>query len=159
MRSPHSLKDLILAFICFTGLCACQPGVVFHAFRSVPTTGWRADDTLCFYLALPDSTATYILSVELRHQLDYPYTDLPVSITASTASDSILSADTLCIPVADGQGNRTGIGWGDLRVTVSPPLRLSAGGSDTLQLTLRPALGDSILPGVNDVGICIEKIP
>lgn len=148
---------MALSAVCCIGLCACKPGVVFHAFHPVPATGWERNTPLHFSLVLPDSTASYALSVELRHHLNFPYTDLPVNITLATVSDSVILHDTLCIPVADKRGNRTGIGWGDLYITASSPLTLPAGWNDTLRLTLRPALKDSILPGVNDIGVCIEK--
>ena len=96
-------------------LGACNSEDVYHVFHPVAETGWERDDTLRFLFNLPDTTASYAFSVELRHRLDFPYTDLPVDMTLATAHDSILWRDTLSIPVADVWGNWVGKGWGDLR--------------------------------------------
>ena len=89
-------------------LGACNSEDVYHVFHPVAETGWERDDTLRFLFNLPDTTASYAFSVELRHRLDFPYTDLPVDMTLATAHDSILWRDTLSIPVADVWGNWVG---------------------------------------------------
>ena len=91
-------------------LGACNSEDVYHVFHPVAETGWERDDTLRFLFNLPDTTASYAFSVELRHRLDFPYTDLPVDMTLATAHDSILWRDTLSIPVADVWGNWVGKG-------------------------------------------------
>ena len=139
-------------------LGACNSQDVYHVFHPVAETGWERDDTLRFLFNLPDTTVSYAFSVELRHRLDFPYTDLPVDMTLATAHDSILWRDTLSIPVADVWGNWVGKGWGDLRTVSSPVVFLSVGRKDTLQLHLQPALADSLLPGVNDVGVYVRRM-
>lgn len=138
-------------------LLSCQPGAVYHAFHSVSEAGWRQEDTLRFSFNLPDSTALYALSIELRHRLDFPYTELPVDMTLTTSTDSVIWRDTLVIPVTDVRGNWVGRGWGDLRTTCSPNIALPVGKKDTLQLLLLPAWTDSLLVGVNDIGVCIQS--
>ena len=61
----------------------------------------------------------------------------------------------LQIPVADAEGNWFGLGWGDLRVSTSPAVDLPPGIGDTCRIYLTSALPDSLLPGVNDVGVKI----
>ena len=158
MRIRRSLKTSAWAVALGALLCACKPNTVYHSFHSVSATGWKRGDTLRFSFSLPDTTAAYALSIESRYHLSFPYTHLPIRITLSDASDAILLHDTLCLPIADEQGKRTGAGWGDLRSTFSPTLLLPTGLKDTLQLTLLPALADSLLPGINDVGVCIERL-
>lgn len=158
MRTRLSLKTSALAVVLGTLLCACTPNTVYHSFHSVSATGWKGGDTLRFSFSLPDTTTVYALSVESRYHLSFPYTHLPIRITLSDASDVILLHDTLCLPIADEQGRRTGTGWGDLRSTSSPALLMSTGLKDTLQLILLPVLADSLLPGINDIGVCIERL-
>ena len=157
MRIRGNLKLLgALPLVCGM-LGACKPSVVCHAFHPVADAGWRQDDTLDFLFSLPDTMALYAVSVELRHRLDFPYTDLPVSVTIATIADSVLWRDTLFMPVADAQGNWVGRGWGDLRTTCSSDIALPVGKKDTLQLLLLPAWTDSLLVGVNDIGVCIQS--
>lgn len=158
MRIRGNLKLLGALTLMCGMLGACKPSVVCHAFHPVADAGWRQDDTLDFLFSLPDTMALYAVSVELRHRLDFPYTNLPVSVTIATIADSVLWRDTLFMPVADAQGNWVGRGWGNLRTTSSRPISLSMRQTDTLQLILLPALADSLLPGVNDVGVCVERL-
>ena len=122
-------------------LYACKSDVVYHSFHSVSSTGWRGSDTLNFTFEKPDSTATYTLTVNLRYHTNFPYMSLP-----------------LCLSIADEQGNQTGTGWGDLYLTSSTAITLPTGLTDSVRLSLLPVLPDSLLPGINDVGVCI-KLP
>lgn len=139
-------------------LYACKSDVVYHSFHSVSSTGWRGSDTLNFIFEKPDSTATYTLTVNLRYHTNFPYMSLPIGLILTTSSDSVLLRDTLCLSIADEQGNQTGTGWGDLYLTSSTAITLPTGLTDSVRLSLLPVLPDSLLPGINDVGVCI-KLP
>lgn len=160
MKARPNPNNALCLTACLCGmLCACSPGVAYHTFHPVPPTGWKQGDTLRYSFGLPDSTGTYALTVELRHHQDFPYQDLPVGVQVSTLADSVWRQDTLLVPIADGQGNWKGVGGGGLYTTASPSgIVLSATGwKDSLKVSLWPALPDSLLPGVSDVGVCVQR--
>lgn len=138
-------------------LAACRPDVIFHSFHSVSPAGWERNDTLRFDVFLPDSAASYSLCVELRHRVSYPYCELPVVLTLTNDSLSTPFQDTVQLAVADDQGRWFGRGWGDLRTVASSFLSLPAGVKDSCRLTLTNLLPDSILSGVNDIGVKIAS--
>ena len=150
----HKLKKLLTVMPAALLLGACEPHVLYHAYRPLPKAEWGRTDTLRFEAVLPDPTATFRLSVELRHRTAFPYRTLPVRFTLAVPG-RLPVCDTLQIPVADAEGNWFGLGWGDLRVSTSPAVDLPPGIGDTCRISLTSALPDSLLPGVNDVGVKI----
>lgn len=154
MTRLHNPKTLaaccLLAVLCG----ACRQQVAFHAYRSLPADGWARTDTVSFEAVLPDTVPAFLLSVELRHRTSYPYRSLPVQVTLEVRG-RLPVCDTVCLPVADSLGNWYGSGWGDLRTVASPSLSLPAGLGDTCRVSLVSLLPDSLLPGVNDMGILL----
>lgn len=147
-----ALKRLWLLVPLAALLGACEPHVLYHAYRSMPSCGWVHTDTLHFEVVLPDSASPFRFSVELRHRTTFPYRELPVRYTLIVPG-RLPVCDTLLIPVADAEGNWFSEGWGDLRTTSSPVVTLPPGFGDTCRISLTSVLPDSLLPGVNDVGV------
>lgn len=154
MARLHSLKTLRWLVPLAVLLGACEPHVVYHAYRALPLAGWARTDTLHFEAVLPDTAAPFRLSAELRHRTAFPYRTLPVRFRL-VVPGRLPVADTLLIPVADAKSDWYSVGWGDLRTASSPAVTLPAGIGDTCRISLTFLLPDSLLPGVNDVGIKI----
>lgn len=158
MTRPYSLKFLLgLALLALLG-GACRQEVVFHAYRALPPEGWLRTDTVQFEAILPDTAPAFCLAVELRHRTSYPYLNLPLRLTLSVRG-RLPVCDTVCLHVADSLGNWHGAGWGDLRTVTSLPLRLPPGLGDTCLIRLVSLLPDSLLPGVNDMGVRVIAMP
>lgn len=155
MKRPHSLdRRVLLVPLAALLLGACGPHVLYHSYCSLPLAGWARTDTLRFEAVLPDTLAPFQLSIELRHRICFPYRALPVRFQLRVPG-RLPVCDTLSLPVADEESNWHSVGWGDLRTTASPAVTLPPGIGDTCHITLTAALPDSLLPGVNDVGIKI----
>ena len=74
---------------------------------------------------------------------------------ATPLSDTLL-CDTVRVPVADPDGRWLGKGWGSL-YQLSVPLKnpLSVTG-DSARLSVRPAMKESYLDGITEVGVSLE---
>lgn len=151
LHSPKALAALALAALTACTAPSTQP-TVFHAYRALPTRGWARTDTVTFRVLLPDTAPPLRLTLGLRHRTAFPYRRLPIQLTLHTRG-RLPVCDTLCLEIADSLGNWYGAGWGDLRTVASPSLRLPAALADTCLIRLRSLLPDTLLPGVNDIGL------
>ncbi|TGY03289.1 gliding motility lipoprotein GldH [Muribaculum sp. NM65_B17] len=108
----HPLK--ILSIIAIMTLClgACVPGHNdFSEFRNLPVKGWIYDDTVKFVPSIEDSIATGLLTVAIRHNNEYEFSNLWLEVTRNTP-EGIVRRDTVNLELADIYGRWHGNGFG-----------------------------------------------
>lgn len=137
--------------------CACDGQVVCHAFRSLPLKGWQRNDTLVFETAVTDSLTYYRLSVEVRNRNGYPYRNLPLTVSCTAPDGQTLPTDSLQLSLANEDGTWRGKGWGGLYQTTFPAGSIRITQPGTYLFKIAYTLPDSLLTGINDVGIKLSK--
>lgn len=120
-------------------------------FEPVTDGAWHQDSVLRFAVGADDTLATYDLLFYVRHHQNYPYQNMWLFVTARQGER--VQTDTMEIYLADDRGFWLGNGRNGL--TTMPVLydehRLM--GSDTLYLTIQQGMRDSVLRGVQDIGV------
>lgn len=93
-------------------LGACVPGHNdFSEFRNLPAEGWLYGDTVKFIPSIEDSTATGLLTVAIRHNNEYEFSNLWLEITRNTPG-GVLRRDTVNLELSDIYGRWHGNGFG-----------------------------------------------
>ena len=108
LQKPINILALLLL------LCACD-GTLFHSFSSLDGV-WERDSAVVFAYGNPyHSSDVCALQVEMRTDASYCYKNLVVRADIFNRSDSLLSSDTLAVPVygndrcwKDGDGEGIG---------------------------------------------------
>ncbi len=142
----------MLAVLIAAGSCSDT----VHDFHTLPSEGWYKRSTETFAVAVPDSSARYNVSLHIRHDTRFRYQDLWLYVWYATPLSDTLLCDTVRVPVADPDGRWLGKGWGSL-YQLSVPLKnpLSVTG-DSARLSVRPAMKESYLDGITEVGVSLE---
>ena len=158
----------LLAVLCSLLGSSCRQTTVCHVYHSLPERGWSRGDTLTFRIDLPDSGGVcYRMFVDVRNRNDFPHPDLLLCLQMSRdetetyrSSTEILPhfIDTLRLALANERGVWTGKGWGGLYQNrfYAGTVCTDRAGAFTLKMVY--AHSDTLLRGVNDVGIRIEKL-
>ena len=108
----HPLKILSIITIMTLCLGACVPGHNdFSEFRNLPVKGWIYDDTVKFVPSIEDSIATGLLTVAIRHNNEYEFSNLWLEVTRNTP-EGIVRRDTVNLELADIYGRWHGNGFG-----------------------------------------------
>lgn len=149
-------KNLTLLFIASLFI-ACDKQTVYHNFQSLPTEGWQREDTLSFQVAVPDSATFYSISVEVRNRNNYPYQNLPLLICYDNPETQNFKKDTLEIRLADSTGVWSGDGWGGLYQSTLRAGMVRIGKAGEYRFRITHLLPDTLLPGINDVGIKLKR--
>lgn len=170
MNKPYSMnrgrKAAALLLSACLGLTACgigEEGTVYHQFRSIPLEGWGKEDTLLFDVAVPDSQTDYLLTVEVRHTVEYSYRNLDLCLlhsacpADSTGRSPQEEADTLRLMLADEKGLWNGKGWGGLYQTAFPARNVSVTVRGTYRFRLIYNFSDTTLHGLSDIGIRLQR--
>lgn len=152
------LSALLVSMAAALLLGACLPRqTVYHHYESLPAEGWHTGDTLRFETQVPDSQVYCRLNVEVRNRNDYPYRNLPLRIACLTADSLQLPPDTLDIFLANDDGGWLGTGLGNyyqLSQFVGS-VHIRKPGTYTFQITC--LLPDTVVTGINDIGIRLER--
>lgn len=132
-------------------LTACGSKPSYLHFEPVSDAAWHQDSVLTFAIATGDTLAAYDILFHIRHTNYYPYQNMWLFVTATQGERQ--QTDTMELYLADDRGVWLGNGRNGL--TTMPVIydehrRL---GSDTLYITIQQGMRDSVLRGVQDVGV------
>ena len=97
------------------------------------------------------------LTVEIRNRSTYPYQNINLSVCYDSPELKKLQTDTLTAVLADKEGIWKGDGWGGLYQSAFPAGNIKIGKPGEYLFKVAYTLPDSLLPGINDVGIKLQR--
>lgn len=161
MRSKPLLTLLALLFC-----AACNEHLVHSQFQKLENGQWPMGHRVQFELPELDTAQAYSLFLHVRNNNDYPFSNLFL-ITELEAPDGKTVRDTLEYRMADPMGNWLGKGSGS---AVENKLwyreKIVFPDSGVYKVTVSQAMrrngevqGLSVLEGITDLGLEIEKVP
>lgn len=148
----------ILVFIGFLfGGTSCHQKTAYSDFETLPLSGWCSDSIANFTFNIADTSQVYNVLVCIRHKKTYPYQNLWLFME-TILPDSTAQQDTIECYLADQRGQWLGSGVGTL-VEMPVLFQQNIQFSDTGKYTycIQHGMRESVLKGINDVGISIEK--
>ncbi len=150
------INNLLLPVIALL-FSACTNNTVFNEQSTLPEAGWSKDSTYAFSYLSADTLSTYTVLMNIRHNKEYQYQNFWLFIDYENPDKSI-KHDTIECYLADNAGKWFGSGIGGLRqmsVLIDTAIVFNQAG--TYQIELRQAMRDSVLVGINDIGLEIIK--
>jgi gliding motility-associated lipoprotein GldH len=159
-KNLHPMKNsflslLIIFLIVLLAGCGQQNDI--FQYHHIPNGRWPSDQTLVFtFDSISDKGATHRVDIELSFSDLYPYQNLYLAVGRSL-NDSVMHLDTLQFTLADDNGKWLGSTAGRLHQITLPYLqhvRFDTG--KTLRFTIRQAMIDDPLKGIEKVGIRIS---
>lgn len=148
----HNFCLLILAI----SLVSCD-NTVYENYYSFENESWNSDSLKRFDFEIMDTLATYNLSLNVRHSIDYEYQNLFVFISGEVN-------DTVELMLADKNGKWKGLGISDVREFTRPLEKdktFSKKGKHYINIeqAMRYGASEKIqhLPNILDVGLTIKK--
>ena len=137
-------------------LVSCD-NTVYENYYSFENESWNSDSLKSFDFEIMDTLATYSLSLNFRHSIDYEYQNLFVFVSGEVN-------DTIELMLADKNGKWRGSGISDVRELTHPLKKekiFSKKGEYSIYIEQAMRYGDSEkiqhLPNILDVGLIIKK--
>jgi gliding motility-associated lipoprotein GldH len=164
MKIKTSLKIdsscLLWVFISITTiLLSCNRKVVSEDYRHFKDSEWHQDSILVFGINVTDSAKIYNLSLNVRNEGRYPYSNLWLFVSIEPPSGKS-HKDTVELTLANPAGRWLGSGLGDLYERKYPykqDIFFPEKGKYTIKVRQGMRTDDEILRGIHDFGICLEK--
>ncbi len=140
-------------------LAACDPARIYEQHHDFPERYWLVNERPQFSFFVPDTSATYNLYVNLRHDNNYPFANLYFTFALADSSTAVYlklhSADLF-----DKTGRplgKSGIGFlFDHRVLVLKDFRFRTPGPYTV--TLQHFMRTDTLRGMRAAGLRVERV-
>ena len=140
-------------------LTSCNRNEIYFDYQSVPASGWNKDSLLVYNIDAKDTISRFNIFVHVRHFGTYPYQNLWLFLDYKGMKDSIPKQDTLECNLADEYGKWLGTGSGaikELQVLYKQAIHFPDSG--VYQVRIRQGMRDSVLSGINNVGVRVEKV-
>lgn len=145
MKTTKTLLLILLSNL----IGACSSGTVYTEYHSFSQQGWHADSVIDYTFSIDDTTATYDIIVNVRHQENYPYQNMWLFV----------ENDTIEFYLADNYGNWLGNGKnGLIEMPVLCEHNYTFPHSGSYTWSLQHGMRADWLKGINAVGLQVTKI-
>ena len=155
-RIRKMIKPLVvLAFVCM--VFSCTNNALYFEYASVNENGWMKDSTCRYEISVNNTDELYNMYINTRNTGNYPYQNLWLFIT-EMGPDSVVKHDTINFYLADEFGMWLGKGVGhayNMPVLYRQNFKFQQKG--VYKFEIGQGMRDSMLLGISDVGIKVEK--
>jgi len=111
-----------------------------------------------FHVPITDTAATYNVYVNVRNRGEYPYQNLWLFLKKTTP-DKVLTKDSIECYLADNRGKWLGSGIGSImEMPVLYEQNVKFAQKGIYNYFIVQGMRDSLLAGINDIGIRVEKV-
>lgn len=149
------IYPLLLMILLIT---SCTSKDVYLQYFPVNESGWSKDSIFTFDIQINDSTTDFNLYVNIRNRGEYPYQNLWLFLE-KISPDSVVTRDTIEFYLADNSGKWLGSGAGstfEMPVLYQQNIKFQTTGTYHYKIT--QGMRDSVLAGINDVGMRLERV-
>lgn len=137
----------------------CNRNEIYFDYQPVPASGWNKDSLLTYNIDVKDTISRFNIYVHVRHYGNYPYQNLWLFLDYKGVKDSIPQRDTINFFLADEYGKWLGNGAGAVKeMPVYFRQNVQFPDSGLYQIRIGQGMRDSVLVGINNVGVRIERI-
>jgi gliding motility-associated lipoprotein GldH len=138
-------------------LTSCDDTRMFEENQEIPGGDWDITERVSFDFEVPDTTTFYNFYFNVRNTDDYPFSNLYV-FSHIEFPNGKTGTDTIELPLTRPDGSWTGNGQGDIhdcQLIFRKNVRFPVEGK--YHMEVEQAMRMEKLPGINDIGIRIER--
>jgi len=149
--------QMILIACVLMAFVSCDKNRIFEAYQPVSSEGWNKDSLATFLVNVNDTLQNHNILLNVRNEIEYKYSNLWLFVEISEPQGLVMK-DTFEITLASPAGKWLGDGFGGLRTrqvmyrrNVYFPL------PGEYKMSIQHGMRESILDGISDIGIRVEK--
>jgi gliding motility-associated lipoprotein GldH len=150
---------LIVTILVSIVMMACNRNDVYFQYANVNPIGWSKDSLYGFDVEITDTISHYNVYVNVRNNGTYPYQNLWVFLSRTTP-EKVIERDSIEFYLTDKRGKWLGSGLGSVHhMPVLYQQNVSFHKAGIYHYSLVQGMRDTLLMGINDIGIRVEKLP
>ena len=150
-------KFIIISLAIVALLSSCANNAIIDETISIPKAQWDSQNWAYFNVDIQDTVSAYNFYFTLRHLENYKYSNLYLFMH-TTMPNGAITHDTIECLLAEPSGRWIGKGSGTMRnidIVLNNNLHFPMRG--IYKFEIEQAMWDSVLEGISDVGLKIEK--
>jgi gliding motility-associated lipoprotein GldH len=153
------ITQVLVFFMGAMAFVSCTDNSIYDGFITHPKIGWHQDSVIAFEVDIKDTTTRYDITITMRNNNDYPYSNLFLFRQIHTKA-GVEFYDTAQYLLADKYGKWLGKGVGSLKTSEftfkNQALRFAKMGTYTF--TLQHGMRNEWLVGIEDVGLRLVPV-
>lgn len=149
---------LLIGFCLVILLNSCGKPPFFEKYVDIPKYEWTYENTAAYELSIDDTIAKYDIYIALRHNINYPYSNLYVKLYTQYPNSTDFQEQMVELPLADKEGRWHGDITGDVvRQVVSVQQNASLPNNGLYQFKIGQHMRKNPLEDIMAVGLLVEK--
>ena len=157
MAIPQLRIKIILLLTVMLLSISCSKNNVFSEFKPINEKGWHKDSICEFSFPITDTNVKYNFYVNVRNNNEYSYQNFWIFVN-KTYPTGVLTNDTIECYLADQRGKWLGSGVGAVKeMPILYQQKVSFSKPGTYKIKIGHGMRDTLLMGISDIGIRIEK--
>ncbi|MCL1932935.1 MAG: gliding motility lipoprotein GldH [Candidatus Azobacteroides sp.] len=153
MRSLFKLSVLVLTI---GGIVSCSHKEIFFDYDSFANAEWDRDNPAVFNVKIEDNAQPYNVSIELRNNDDYPFSNIWLFIDYKTP-DGNNRTDTIGANLADDYGKWYGKGLSLYNLSIPYENTILFPDTGVYIYSIHQGMRENPLKGISDIGIKVSK--
>jgi len=154
MRNVFFKLAILLSTI--VGIVSCSHNEVFFQYHSFANTEWDRNEPAVFHVNIKDNSQPYNVSVELRNNDAYPFSNIWLFVDYKTPNGNSRS-DTVGADVADVYGKWYGKGLSLYNLSIPYENMILFPDTGTYIYSIRQGMRENPLKGISDIGLKVSK--
>ncbi|MBP5327133.1 MAG: gliding motility lipoprotein GldH [Bacteroidales bacterium] len=149
---------IIVVAMVATLMAACDSSVMYSENKRIDDDGWKASDKLIFNCEVEDTAGNYLCCLDIRNKIDYPYSNIYFFIKTIYPDGTVAVDTNVEFSLAEPDGRWRGRQNGRYVDGRYPLCAFHFPQRGLYQFVVSHAMRDTILVGMHDVGMTIQKL-
>ena len=149
--------QIMLAFVLTLSIIGCDKKRIYENYHPIPHSGWSKDSVEIFEFPVFDVKSKYNLYVNIRNDINYPYSNLWLFIEINQP-DGKTQKKIFEVYLAEGSGKWLGSGMGGIKslsTVYQADYLFSVPG--IYKINIQHGMREELLKGIRDIGFRVEK--
>ena len=155
-KMKNLLFKLMILLSAITGVISCSHKEVFFKYHSISNSEWNRNEQAVFQVNIEDSSQPYNLSLELRNNNSYPFSNIWLFVDYKMP-DGTSRKDTVSAELADVYGKWHGKGLSLHNISIPYKTSFLYPDTGTYIYTVSQGMREDILKGISDIGLKVSK--
>ena len=153
-----SFFKIVIFLSAVFGIISCSHNEIFFKYHSFANAEWNRNEQAVFYVDIEDNSQPYNVSVELRNNNTYPFSNIWLFVDYKMPNGN-RRTDTISADLADVYGKWYGKGMSLYNLSIPYESLVLFPDTGTYTYSIRQGMRENHLKGISDIGLKVSKKP